>query len=512
EAFAPLRQNETLEFMRTSQASSTAVISPLREDFIQAAMRSPLTAVAAALLLRLGFLYLAHQAGGDFFAVGQEAGNVAWALALGHGFSSPLVGMQGPTAWVAPVYPMLLALGFKLLSMNPYHVVIFGQVLNSIFSALTCWPIYLLAKKIFSPRVALVSCWTWAVLPTAILFPLEWIWDQSLTALLLTALICATLYLPAEPSIRAARDAHRWLIWAGYGIGWAFALLTNPAIGLLLPLFLAWLAWQRHKSGVPWKGPIGIAVLTCVLGMVPWTARNYAALGHLVPVKSNFGLEFWLGNNPDVKIIWTWWRSPASDAAESDELHRLGEITYMREKQSQALQFIKAHPGTFLDSSFDRFVDTWTALWDRRVDPWVNALHADAAYTSFCSIFSLLALLGLLLARRADAFQTFPLSAAMLLFPVTYYITHSAVRYRHPIDPLMTVLAVYAVACVYANVTMRSESSSRANSVSEGSLRSPALASKLAAQTEAQGDEGSPATSNSRRRRRARSRRTAAME
>ena len=44
-------------------------------------------------------------------------------------------------------------------------------------------------------------------------------------------------------------------------------------------------------------------MLTCVLGIVPWTARNYAAFGQLVPVKSNFGLEFWLGNNPDVKII-----------------------------------------------------------------------------------------------------------------------------------------------------------------------------------------------------------------
>src|ERR1700688_2056347 len=189
------RRNETLELMRTSQASSTVAVSSAREDFLQAALQSPLTAVAAALLVRLGFLFLAQQAGGDFFAVGQEAGNIAWSIALGHGFSSPLIGMQGPTAWVAPIYPYLLAFGFKLLRMNPYQVVIFGQVLNAVFSALTCWPIYLLAKKLFSLRVALASCWTWGVLPTAILFPLEWIRDQSLAALLLTALLCATIYL-----------------------------------------------------------------------------------------------------------------------------------------------------------------------------------------------------------------------------------------------------------------------------------------------------------------------------
>jgi 4-amino-4-deoxy-L-arabinose transferase-like glycosyltransferase len=436
--------------------SATAELPPAGEDFIQTALRSPLTAVAAALLLRLLFLYLAYQAGGSFFAVGQEAGNVAWSLALGHGFSSPLNGMQGPTAWVAPIYPALLALGFKLLSMNPYHVVIFSQAMNSIFSALTCWPVYLIAKRLFGPGIALASSWAWAVLPTAILFPLEWIWDQSLSALLLTGLLCGTLYLAEEPSNMAGR-MRRGLVWAGYGFGWAFALLTNPAIGSLLPFFAAWLAWRRHKSGATWKSPIAIAVLTCILGVIPWTARNYVAFGEFVPVKSNFGLEFWLGNNPDVKIIWTWWRSPASDAAESAELHRQGEIAYMHAKQREALGFIKAHPGTFLDWSFDRFVDTWTALWDQRADPWVHALDAGTAYATFCSIFSLLALIGLLLARRADALQTFPLSAAMLLFPLTYYITHSAMRYRHPIDPVMTVLAVYAAACAYAKVAGKNE-------------------------------------------------------
>jgi hypothetical protein len=230
-------------------------------------------------------------------------------------------------------------------------------------------------------------------------------------------------------------------------------LLTSPALGLLLPFFAAWIAWRGYKRGAPWTAPIGIAVLACVLGIVPWTARNYAAFGHFVPVKSNFGLEFWLGNNPDVKIIWTWWRSPASDPAEMSALNRMGEIAYMREKQTEALSFIRANPGIFLDSSFDRFVDTWTALWDQHTDPWVNALHAGGTYVAFCCVFSLMALVGLLIARRADALGTFPLSAAMLFFPLTYYITHSGLRYRHPIDPVMTILAVYAVRYVWVKLT-----------------------------------------------------------
>ena len=103
------------------------------------------------------------------------------------------------------------------------------------------------------------------------------------------------------------------------------------------------------------------------------------------------------------------------------------------EGEQKSLRISKAQPGTFFNASFDRFVDTWTALWDERADPWVNALGAGGLYVALCSLFSLLAFLGLLLARRADAAKTFPLSAAILFFPVTYYLTHSAVRYRHPI-------------------------------------------------------------------------------
>jgi len=340
--------------------------------------------------------------------------------------------------------------------------VIFGQVLNSIFSALTCWPIYLLAKKLFGSGIALASCWTWVLLPTAILFPLEWIWDQSLSALLLTALLCATLYLPvAAPScpealergIRAARDSHKGLIWAAYGIGWAFALLTNPTVGLLLPVFLGWLAWQRHKGGAPLKGPIAIAVLTCVLGIVPWTARNYADFGHFVPIKSNFGLEFWLGNNPEVKRNWSPRNHPNNDSEQRRLLQQLGEMGYMKAKQREAVLFIEAHPGTFAKFCLGRLADTWTGNADVPWDRFIFMLHAGGAYLIFSSAFSVLALAGLVLASRSSGSEAAPLWSAVLVFPATYYATHTGLRYRHPIDPVLTVLATYAVAYAVSAVS-----------------------------------------------------------
>jgi len=45
----------------------------------------------------------------DHWEFGWETGRVAHSLAVGQGFASPWPGTGGPTATVAPVYPLMLA-------------------------------------------------------------------------------------------------------------------------------------------------------------------------------------------------------------------------------------------------------------------------------------------------------------------------------------------------------------------------------------------------------------------
>jgi hypothetical protein len=61
------------------------------------------------------------------------------------------------------------------------------------------------------------------------------------------------------------------------------------------------------------------------------------------------------------------------------------------------------------------------------------------------STFSLLALLGALFALRSQSPAASPLAAVLMVYPIVFYITHTGLRYRFPIDPLMVVFAVYAV-------------------------------------------------------------------
>jgi hypothetical protein len=166
-------------------------------------------------------------------------------------------------------------------------------------------------------------------------------------------------------------------------------------------------------------------------------------------------LELWLGNNSQVDIVWAFWRHPMADPSERMELQRVGEMRYMQEKKRQAFEFIKGHPRLFVRLCFDRFVDTWTGLWDSHVDSWVIVFRARTAYEWFSSAFSLLAFAGLMFARRACGADAMPLILAVLVLPATYYLTHSGMHYRHPIDPILTIFSVYALARAYSVVVER---------------------------------------------------------
>lgn len=401
---------------------------------------SPGLAVVAAFVLRMFLFWLIHR-GGDidtprFRTVGIEIESVARSIAGGLGFSKIMYIFEGPTAWVAPVYPYLMAPISRLTHLNTAATLAGCQILNSVFAAMTCWPIYALGRRIFTPGLGLASAWLWVLLPTAVQMPLEWTWDQSLSALLLPLLLCATY---------AIRDSTSNVRWMGYGLFWAFAALTNPALCVMLPFLAGWLMLERRKSALPTVPLVARAMLFFVLGLLPWTVRNYWAMDGFVPVKSNFGLELWLGNNPAVQHIYTPQLHPWVDSNQAVALAMSGEINYNRKAGRSALQFIETHPSRFLELLLERIGDTWTDKYDVQTDPWLMELHLEKAYVIYFSGFSLFGLAGLLVGSYQYRAEVGPLALAVLLFPVIYYVTHSAARYRHPIDPVMCILSVFVV-------------------------------------------------------------------
>jgi hypothetical protein len=273
--------------------------------------------------------------------------------------------------------------------------------------------------------------------------PLEWAWDQCLAAFILALLVDATLRL---------RESMSAISWSGYGLLWALAALVNPALCGLLPFLLGWLIFERWRAGVNSPALYARVALMFVLAVLPWTIRNYYAVDGWVFVKSNFGLELWIGNHP---ASYTKELHPMFSAPERFLLIMEGEAGYNRGKERMAVAYIQAHPREFLEKSWGRVLDTWSARQDSWADGWIAALHLSREDVWLCSAFSVLSLAGLLLAWRATGMESLPLAMCLVVFPIPYYITHTALRYRHPIDPLMTIFAVYAVSRLWRALSPR---------------------------------------------------------
>src|ERR1700735_5571492 len=369
-----------------------------------------------------------------------ETGNIAFSLAQGHGFSSPWWQETGATAWLTPVYPWIVSVLYRLFGIHTPHAFYAVVLVDICFSAATCMPIYFIGKKVAGSGVAAGATWLWAIFPNAILIPYEWVWDTSLSALLMATILWATLEL-AESS--------RWRDWIVYGALWGFALMTNPALGSTLPILLGWAAYRRMRdvklSAARPLVALGIAILCCV----PWTVRNYIAFHKFVPLRSNFPLELWLGNNDNFdensQIV-----PPADPTREEIRKYiRMGETAFMAEKWRSATTFVRTHPRLEAVLWTQRFVATWTGA-ERPVE---GLEDAESNLVRVVLIVNFLVALGgaagiVVLIRRPSAYA-FPLAAIPLLYPVVYYATHTSLRYRHPIDPVLLILVSVGVARLF---------------------------------------------------------------
>ena len=89
-----------------------------------AATSLPLILVAA-LIIRLGFAwdYQSHTPHRALAAIPFlfESGNIAFSLASGHGFGSLLRVPTGPTAWMTPLYPLLLSGIMRLFGVYTFQ-------------------------------------------------------------------------------------------------------------------------------------------------------------------------------------------------------------------------------------------------------------------------------------------------------------------------------------------------------------------------------------------------------
>jgi hypothetical protein len=434
------------------------------------------------------------------FNFGFEAGRIARSVATGHGFANPFNGESGPTAWLPPLYPLLMAAAFKVFGVYTRGAALALLVVDSAFSAAIAPAVYEIAARCFDSRgiarrrstyaapVALWSAWIWAVYPAALQYAIHWIWEMSLTACLFAWAIVVVLRLRgvgsekqglglSHPSKQRplAGDPGReqglgraWGLWVVLGVLWGGIALSNASLLLCLPAMMIWIAWpvkqglgiREQGLGAGWKGWLGgvlggwaLTTVAFALVLAPWVARNERVLHAFVPTRDNFGVELYestLEQNDGFPWgttipLWTGDR-------EFQRYVRMGEVKYSAMRGAEAKARIEARPWRTAGWTLDRFLFFWDGTPHPANGKPVQEYLRQLSY----SFISLCGLLGLILVvrlhpngqrtpagdpgRRLEGAGLFAL--VFVLLPLPYYLVTVQPRFRHPMEPLIAVLAV----------------------------------------------------------------------
>src|SRR5580658_8873933 len=267
-----------------------------------------------------------------------EPGNVAAALAEGRGFSDPFDGKTGATAWVSPLPALVeasvfLALGVKTAAAAKAMLVltVLGLAAANALLALALAP-HGAWMRGAACAAFLAYC---ALLPGG---PLEVLSEAWLDILLSAALLWAALGAGRSPGKGSAAA----LILASF-----LAPLENAGLAVSAALIVIALAWPLRRDARALAVPVAAAA-AAVAAVMAWGARNHAALGRTIPLKSNFWFELSLANVdsadglPRMETVLR--RLPYFDVQEFNRYERLGEVRYVEGFRAPAVAALRADP------------------------------------------------------------------------------------------------------------------------------------------------------------------------
>jgi len=388
--------------------------------------------VALAMRLLVLRIVLVHYPVGWLFTRPIEMGLLADSLLKGQGLSNPFGAPTGPTAFMAPAYPILIAGVFKLFGTYSKTSAVFIFCAHTALNLATIYLIMRVARRLFTQAAATIAGLIWAVS-----LPLAWtpaiFWETSLSCCLLVGLIAIAL---SFRELYELRPIH----WVTLGVYCGFTALVNPALLLVLIAVSLWLVYQAYvsqaRARIAWM-PL-LAVLAFAIVYSPWPARNARVFHAFIPLRTTVGFELWMGNRPGANGFLDESVFPASNASELADYKARGEVAYTDHKSALAKQYILADPGRFARLTAIRTFRYWTGT---------GSHPGSALFTMHALFTSIFGFTGIWLLARSRRYALAILFALpMALFPLPYMISHAEFKYRIVLDPVMTLCSGYALA------------------------------------------------------------------
>ena len=337
---------------------------------------------------------------------------------LALGILHPDTGMYRP-----PLYGLFLAGIYQVFGHAPAIV----RIAQAVIGTMTCWLIYMLGCKMGrgNARVGLVAAGLFAIYPLFVFFSAVLMAETLLVFLTTASVVCCVRFWQQSTYTRA--------IFFGIAVG--LSALCKPVLLPWLPAILCVWAWKSHLPRVQKAARIAVVIGSVSAVILPWTTRNYALSGEIVPISANLGINLLVGAHPqgrgyyDNKIDYlAHYRTLAdtSHAAVAD-----------RKVAGIVLGWIADNPLHHLRLGIDKLFYFWC--------PWVpgeSPLHNAVAALS-CGPVLLLGLVGAYWQRRTP--EGMMLVLLVICMSALHMIFFSHTRFRLPVDAVLCAPAAWVL-------------------------------------------------------------------
>jgi 4-amino-4-deoxy-L-arabinose transferase-like glycosyltransferase len=359
---------------------------------------------------------------------------------------SPSLDTDVDTAWDSPGYPILTAVvGWKIDdSVLPSTM----RWVQCGLGAVTAGLYFLFARRAFrSTLVAVLAGLLCALHPF-------WIIDTAARADGTTAsfLLALSLFL----AVRASQTSGAFCSWL-YGLSLAALALVRAALLPFAFVALIWFLWRSRTLVHGWLCAL-LALLGFIIGVGPWTVRNWQTVDSLLPIVNSTYYHLWIGNKAEATA-----EAKKDEAADTDErmARLIEEPNWDRFYASEIWKEMNDHPTETVRRRLHAglnflFGEHWFSQ-NRLADPSESEANAPAwvigTYPVVLeSTMLILLLLGLLGWRWTYAwrFSAMPSSLALFWIPLPYILSHAEALSgpRLPLDGVLLCYAAFALACM----------------------------------------------------------------
>jgi len=391
---------------------------------------------AAAFLLRLIYLWqieaipLFYHLAGDGRTYDEWAQRIAGGDWLGQG-----------VLYQAPLYPYFLGVLQFIFGHNLW-LIRFVQIL---LGSLSCALVFLVGEKLFSRAAGIAAGLLLACYAPAIFF--DALIEKSILDLTLLSLLIFVL-------LHGADD--RWVKWLGAGALLGLLGLSRENALILAPVVSLWIWFQySNQPFAPRARWLGLFFAGVLLVLFPVGLRNLIVGGEFKLTTSQFGANFYIGNNPAADGTYGSIRDMIGETQlEGPDAKRLAERKAGRELKpgevssywlGQALDYIKTQPAAWLRLLGLKWLLVWNAREVEDSDDfyiyqnWSWLLAAFAWFSHF-GVLAPLAAIGALFTLRQwrRLWFLYATIVSLALSVAGFYVFG---RYRFPLVPLLALFA-----------------------------------------------------------------------